>query len=147
MLILSIPSVFLFADFRSIFGAIFDLRDSLDRFPNFLLDLVITKLWLKSCSNPLQFQEVFWNPSFGVLVAFLFSSCFGSCASLSEQGGRKRVSQGGESSARRSPRRAPGATHVSRRQRDEAGSSRKVNGMSSPPACGTLECVGPDGQL
>ena len=139
MLILSIPSVFLFADFRSIFGAIFDLRDSLDRFPNFLLDLldlVITKLWLKSCSNPLQFQEVFWNPSFGVLVAFLFSSCFGSCASLSEQGGRKRVSQGGESSARRSPRRARGATHVSRRQRDEAGSSRKVNG-----ACELSSCV------
>ena len=138
MLILSIPSVFLFADFRSIFGAIFDLRDSLDHFPNFLLDLldlVITKLWLKSCSNPLQFQEVFWNPSFGVLVAFLFSSCFGSCASLSEQGGRKRVSQGGESSARRSPRRAPGATHVSRRQRDEAGSSRKVNGVCELSTC------------
>ena len=56
-----IPSIFPFCDFSDDFQVIFDLVDLLDLFVNFfldMLDLVVMNIWLKSCSNPLFFEEV-----------------------------------------------------------------------------------------
>ena len=153
VLILSIPSIFLFRHFRSIFGTFFVSRIVLDLLTNFFLHLLILEiahLWPKFCYDSLSFEEEFLNQSFGFGLFFPFVLVCSS-AGASSSGGLQRERaqlQGVASSAWRSGggrdplRSARGGAHQ-RRRASVGGSHRPAHARNQLlcllPEHGTLQ--------